>query len=107
MTDRQKRVAAMLAQGLETRVIRERLGISNSAVQGYVSRIRGNDQTRRPNAANEQAKRDTEVKKAQLADLVADGLSITQAAKQMGLTQQRGSQLWGMIRADLNAPAVD
>ena len=46
-----------------------------------------------------------EAQKARLADLVAEGYSVAAAARAIGITQQRGSQLWKRIRDDLGEQA--
>lgn len=43
----------------------------------------------------------TERQKAQLAELVSEGYTASAAARVMGITQQRASQLWLAIKADL------
>ncbi|XUU60662.1 hypothetical protein ACRAQ6_14050 [Erythrobacter sp. HA6-11] len=48
----------------------------------------------------------TEWQKAQIAELVAQGSSITAAAKAIGKSGSRGSQLWLAICADLGWQAV-
>ena len=37
----------------------------------------------------------------ELAELVADGLSVAAASKAMGISQQRASQLWQRIKAEM------
>ena len=44
--------------------------------------------------------------RAQLAELVAEGYSVSAAARVMGVAQQRGSQLWAQVRADLGDQAT-
>lgn len=52
-------------------------------------------------------RRKIERKMDELAEMVAEGYSVSAAARAMGVTQQHGSQLWTRIRAGLNVPAKD
>lgn len=39
--------------------------------------------------------------RAQLAELVAEGMSVQAAARSMGLSQQMGSKMWRIIRDEM------
>lgn len=43
--------------------------------------------------------------KSVMAELVADGWSITAAGRHLGVSQQRASQIWREIAADMGAQA--
>ena len=43
----------------------------------------------------------------ELAELVAEGWSVQAAARHLGFSQQRGSQMWAAIRFKLDVPAKD
>lgn len=44
-------------------------------------------------------------RRAMLADLVADGMSISAAGRHMGVSPQRASQMWQRLLADMEAEA--
>lgn len=43
--------------------------------------------------------------KRQIAELVSEGFTVAAAARSIGVSQQRGSQIWRGIRNDLGAQA--
>ncbi len=43
----------------------------------------------------------------EIAELVAEGDTVTTASHKMGFTPERGSQLWCRIRRGLNVPVRD
>jgi hypothetical protein len=57
-------------------------------------------------AYREQTKAAAAARRDELAGHVSEGLSITAAAKLMGIRQQRASQLWRRIIADLGWQAA-
>lgn len=57
-------------------------------------------------AAWEKRKAQSEARKAELAELVAQGLSLSAAAKHIGVTQQQASKLFAAIRAEMGWQAV-
>ncbi len=44
--------------------------------------------------------------KAVVAELVAEGWTIAAAAASLGVSQQRGSQIWRLIVEDMGAQAI-
>ena len=49
----------------------------------------------------EKQKAEAAARRDELADLVADGLSVAAASKAMGISQQRASQLWQRIKSEV------
>lgn len=45
-------------------------------------------------------------RKEALAELVSQGMSISAACRQIGMSQQNGSRLWAEIKAGLGRQAV-
>lgn len=41
-----------------------------------------------------------------VAEVVSNGGSISQAAREIGVSQQMGSKLWAQIKADLGPQAI-
>jgi DNA-binding MarR family transcriptional regulator len=99
---------ARIRSGCVYEQIASDMGITKSAITGLVMRLRNAGDDRLPAIARKPF--GTRVKAqgqiAVLAELMAEGCaSITDAAREMGVTRSWADQLWQRIRADLGEQA--
>ncbi len=92
--NRNAEMGALYLSGVSTRQLAERYGLQTPAITRALNKmgIKPHKQGRRHDNA--------------LAELVAEGLTVRAASAQLGITEQRGGQIWARIRAGLGWQAI-
>lgn len=103
---------AMHRDGASIRTIAEYFSVQPPAITRALNNLGVKVERKvmdRTAAMQERRDRDRVIARARLGDLaelVANGLTIPTAAERMGFSHQRGYQMWADIRADLGWQAV-
>lgn len=92
--DRNAEIGSLYLSGVPTREIAARFGVQTPAITRTLNKIG-------IKPAKQGRKHDNA-----LAELVANGLTVRAACVELGITEQRGSQIWARIRAGLGWQAI-